>query len=404
MPLRRQLPVHSPLGLAALAAGTRALLSARAGLAAEAEVQRRLAERFAGAAVLRTDSGTSALRLALHALGVARTGPVALPAYCCYDIATAADGAGVPVLLYDLDPLTLGPSLPSLAAALEAGAQAVVAVHLYGVPADLGEICRLAEQHRALVVEDAAQGAGMTWEGRPAGATGSLGVLSFGRGKGCTGGGGGALLANDAAGERALAVARHELARASGGGDRLAAAAAQWLLARPSLYGIPASLPFLGLGETMYREPTPPSAPPAATAGILAATWEAAERENRIRRRNGSRLQEHVVAGGGPALAAIQPPDGGEPGWLRLPVLALQDRAALDTPAARRLGIMPGYPQSLADLPGFGERVANRSADFSGARRLAAQLLTLPTHSLLTDRDLAKLEAWVDRTASEAPA
>ena len=260
-------------------------------------MQRRLAERFAGAAVLRTDSGTSALRLALHALGVARTGPVALPAYCCYDIATAADGAGVPVLLYDLDPLTLGPSLPSLAAALEAGAQAVVAVHLYGVPADLGEICRLAEQHRALVVEDAAQGAGMTWEGRPAGATGSLGVLSFGRGKGCTGGGGGALLANDAAGERALAVARHELARASGGGDRLAAAAAQWLLARPSLYGIPASLPFLGLGETMYREPTPPSAPPAATAGILAATWEAAERENRIRRRNGIRLQEHVVAG-----------------------------------------------------------------------------------------------------------
>ena len=257
VPLRRQLPVHSPLGLAALAAGARALLSPAAGLDAEAEVQRRLAERFSGAAVLRTDSGTSALRLALHALGVARTGPVALPAYCCYDIATAADGAGVPVLLYDLDPLTLGPSFPSLVAVLEAGAQAVVAVHLYGVPADLGEICRLAEQHRALVVEDAAQGAGMSWEGRPAGATGSLGVLSFGRGKGCTGGGGGALLANDAAGERALAVARHELARGSGGGDRLAAAGAQWLLGRPSLYGVPASLPFLGLGETVYREPTP---------------------------------------------------------------------------------------------------------------------------------------------------
>jgi hypothetical protein len=63
--------------------------------------------------------------------------------------------------------------------------------------------------------------------------------------------------------------------------------------------------------------------------------------------------------------------------------------------AARRLGIMPGYPRSLGDLPGFGERVRARERPMAGARRLAASLVTLPTHSLLREGDLRALESWI---------
>jgi len=81
-----------------------------------------------------TDSGTSALRLALSAAADAGRLPVAMPAYSCYDLATAAIGADVPVLLYDLDPLTLEPDEASLTQALEAGARTLVVAHLFGRP------------------------------------------------------------------------------------------------------------------------------------------------------------------------------------------------------------------------------------------------------------------------------
>ena len=64
--------------------------------------------------LLLTDSGTSALALALQRAARERPGPAALPAFCCYDIATAADVAGVPFVLYDVDPETLGPDPASL--------------------------------------------------------------------------------------------------------------------------------------------------------------------------------------------------------------------------------------------------------------------------------------------------
>ena len=80
------------------------------------------------------DSGTSALTMALRSLGRAPT--VALPAYGCFDLATAAIGAGAKVRLYDLDPATLGPLDSSLSEAIEAGIDGLVLAHLYGIPAE----------------------------------------------------------------------------------------------------------------------------------------------------------------------------------------------------------------------------------------------------------------------------
>jgi hypothetical protein len=65
---------------------------------------------------------------------------------------------------------------------------------------------------------------------------------------------------------------------------------------------------------------------------------------------------------------------------------------------------MPGYPRALPDLAGFGGRVSNRDDGFPGARLLADRLITLPTHSLLSEEDLSALEAWIDaRAAGEPP-
>ncbi|HET7789915.1 MAG TPA: DegT/DnrJ/EryC1/StrS family aminotransferase [Gemmatimonadales bacterium] len=396
---RHQPPVASPMTVSACRAGLSAAASPARAMRARRELEALLAARFAPAAMRLLDSGTTALALAIRAAAGDRAGvPVALPAFACYDVATAADAADLPVFLYDLDPGTLTPDLESLRRALRAGAKAVVIAHLYGHPANLSEISALAADAGAVVIEDAAQGAGATVRGRPAGSQASLGVLSFGRGKGWTGGAGGALLGMDAAGLRALDSVPPLAADAPRGFRAVAAAGAQLLLARPAWYALPAALPFLRLGQTVYRRPRPPQPISGASCALLCGTAPLADAEIRIRRRNAERLLDEVARRGCFEAPAAAP--GVEPGYLRLPLILSSDaRAEAVTRAAARLGIAPSYPRALCDLRAFASRCRNRHEGFLGARLLAARLCTLPTHGGLDEGDLASLTEWI-RTVS----
>jgi perosamine synthetase len=376
----RQLPVWSPLTFGAIAAGARA-----AWLSDGEEVRRRLEralrETYAPRDLYLTDSGTSALALALRAVHSATGAPVALPAYCCFDIATAADAAGVPFHLYDLDVGTLSPDLASLRRALEAGAGSVVVAHLYGVPVDLESVQALAAEFGAAVIEDAAQASGCNWKGRPAGSFGVLGVLSFGRGKGVTGGRGGALLVNSEA-WRAPAAATWEehgprRLEQRGSLKDLTMLLAQWLFGRPALYWIPASIPALGLGETIYHPPRSAGAMSTLAAGVLGRTLSLAPEEAAHRRANADRLRG-ALAG----CLEVSPPSGWTAGWLRFPVLRTDPSGAAPDPSGWP-GAARGYPETLAALTGFGSRRLNRTEVFPGATRLSESLWTLPTHGRL---------------------
>ena len=388
--LRRQLPVFSPLQLGSITAG---IGSAFAGEHALRDISRRLDERYGPHDLTLTDSGTSALVLALAAVG----GPAAIPAFCCFDIATACDGAGVAPILYDLDPATMAPDRESLARELAAGARSVVAVHLYGVPVSIPRIRAAAASSGAVVIEDAAQGAGARHAGHRVGTMGSFAVLSFGRGKGVTGGGGGALLCNDPAAAERCSRLEVSLDSSRLPARDVLATAAQWLLARPAVYGVPAALPFLGLGGTVYHRPWVPSGMSAFSCGVLRASLHLEDREADIRRRHAARLAEAIAKRGG-GLRVVTPEDpAARAGYLRLPVIVESEALlpAMRSEAAARLGILPSYPVSLADLPGFRERVVNRGDDFAGARWLAQRLVTFPVHSRVSEGDLESLIAFI---------
>ncbi len=392
---RHQLPVYSPVSPVAVLAGLRAVISDGHPRRAERPVLELLRDRYQPKATLLTESGTAALTGALSgALGDRRGVAVAIPAFSCYDLATAAEGAGASVVLYDTDPHSLAPDLASVRAALGRGATVVVVAHLYGCPVDLVEVNRLAAEAGAIVIEDAAQAAGATVHGRPAGGQASLAVLSFGRGKGLTGGSGGALLAYDAAGARVVERLRGALRKPRRGWPELVAITAQLILERPTLYALPAALPFLRLGQTIYREPRPLRAPSALSYPVIAATWALAEREVAVRRRNAARLLVELRRH--PGFDTIRTPLHTQPGYLRLPVLASPGvrRAAADA-MAKRLGVAPGYPKALCDLEPLSARCLNRDAGFPGSRLLAARLCTLPTHSRLAAQDLTRLEHWI---------
>ena len=377
-------PVYSPLSAGAVTAGAAAAL----GLTSSADVAELVARRFDAGDVLLTDSGTGALTLAIAAALAERPGSaVALPAWACYDLATAADGANAPVLFYDLDPATLGPDTASLEAAVTQGASVVVVVHFYGMPVDLSAL-QPALPAGTLIIEDAAQGAGARVRGRLVGSLGELSVLSFGRGKGLTAGRGGALLARPGVAASLMTRARERMTTRGGGAARdVAALAAQWMLGRPALYGVPAQIPALKLGETVYHAPGPVGPLPAVSAAVLPGSLASADAETLVRQRNARRLLRAVRA---PWLPMRETPDT-DPGFLRLP---LRQEGTGPVREARDLGVLRAYPAALPDLPGF-TRARNRDQPWKGARELAARLVTAPVHSLLSQGDLERLEAWL---------
>lgn len=382
-PLWRQLPVYSPVTFRSLWAGLAGALGFGDPLA---RLQALLMDEYGCRDLILTDSGTSALRLAIQS-AIERTGSdiVALPAYCCFDVATAAVGAGARVALYDVRPDTLGPDFETLREALESGARSVVVAHLYGIPVDLERSRAVCEEYEAVLVEDAAQGAGGAWRGRPLGAHGDLAVLSFGRGKGRTGGGGGCLLANTQRGGELLRSIR-SCPPTGRGFNELAKLSAQWLFGRPWLYGIPASLPFLGIGETVYKEPrTPRSIAPGAAAALL-RNWGPSKQEEIHRR------AVRVPLPNGCRLPAPAEPASAISGALRVAVLTPDGMPHHGS----RYGIAQGYPTGLQVLSALRGRLV-RSGSLPGSQRLTRQLVTVPVHSrigkpvvakgLLTDQD-----------------
>jgi dTDP-4-amino-4,6-dideoxygalactose transaminase len=144
-------------------------------------------------------SGTAALHLALAALGIARGDEVIVPAMTFIATAWAVQYAGARLVLADIDPLrrTLDPQ--DAARRITPRTRAIVAVHLYGQPADMSPLWELARSNGLAIIEDAAQAHGARYQGRPVGSLGRAAAFSFYPSKNLGGcGEGGAVVTDDA--------------------------------------------------------------------------------------------------------------------------------------------------------------------------------------------------------------
>ncbi|MEX2552967.1 MAG: DegT/DnrJ/EryC1/StrS family aminotransferase [Actinomycetota bacterium] len=391
--MRMQLPAYSPVEPTALVGALVDMLRGSGGQTSR--LSEYLATRFDASKVVLTGSGTQALQLALTATargdgGLGDNRLVALPAYSCYDVVTAAVGAGVRATFYDIEPATLTPNRESVTEVLRQGAGVVVAGNLYGFPLDWGWLIEECGRVGAVLIEDAAQGLGSGWRGKSSGSFGDYSILSFGRGKGWTAGEGGALLIRGAYDEI------HVPSTTRVGISAWAALWGLWLMGRPALYRFPTMVPGLGLGETRYRPPgrIEKMAPlVAALTYQLAAT---AARNVEIRRAWAVRwtelFAEHKDATRQWALCA--PTEEAECGYLRYPGCLRSERERESfLLRGRRYGVASGYPKSLPALPQSRRIVAGHHMDTTGAEVLARTLVTLPTHPRMTEHDLRSLAA-----------
>lgn len=128
-------------------------------------------------------SGTAALILVLHALGIRPGDEVITSAHTFIATAEAISAVGAKPVFVEIDPHTYNIDPDAVSAAVTPATRAVIPVHIYGQPADMTRLNAVARRHNLAVIEDAAQAHGATWQGQKAGSLADAACFSFYPGK-----------------------------------------------------------------------------------------------------------------------------------------------------------------------------------------------------------------------------
>jgi len=157
--------------------------------------------RFAGAVnrkhAVAVMNGSVALDAAVAALGLGAGDEVILPTFTIISCVTAILRAGAVPVPVDCDPVTWNSTPEAILAAVTEKTRAIMLVHIYGLPVDMGPVLIYAKDHGIAVIEDAAEAHGLTYKGLPCGSFGDVSTFSFYPNKHVTTGEGGMIVTDD---------------------------------------------------------------------------------------------------------------------------------------------------------------------------------------------------------------
>lgn len=154
--------------------------------------------RFCGTRhAIAVTNGTAALHLALATLGIGAGDEVIVPTLTFVATANAVAYTGAKIVFADSENATWNIDPNDIARRITPRTKAIIVVHLYGHPADMDQIIRLAHAHDLYVIEDAAEAHGAEYHGRRVGSLGNIGTFSFYGNKIITTGEGGMLTLDD---------------------------------------------------------------------------------------------------------------------------------------------------------------------------------------------------------------
>jgi dTDP-3-amino-3,4,6-trideoxy-alpha-D-glucose transaminase len=299
-------------------------------------------------------NGTDAIALALRALDIGAGDEVIVPAMTAGYTALAVIAAGASPVIVDVEPETLTIDPSACAAAVTTRTRAIVPVHLYGQPADMDAIRRVAVRHSLAIVEDCCQAHLATEAGVPIGTRSEAAAFSFYPTKnlGGMGDGGAAITGSDAIASR--------IRQLRNGGQRERGTHLE--------AGVNSRLDDLQAAILRARLP-------------LLTQWT-------IRRRAlASRYRQLLPA----ALRTIRERDPGHVYHL-FPVLTREREALRAHLASVGIETMVHYPAALTTQPAF---ATFASHDCPVAVSAAHELLSLPLSPRLTDQDVVRVAAEV---------
>ena len=274
---------------------------------------------------------------------------------------------------------------------------AITPTHLFGVPSDVLKLRRTVQDPDVAIIEDAAQAMGESWENKKLGTLGDVGFFSLGRGKAFSTVEGGVILTDrdDIAGLLARSVGslpRYGLWRLM---SLISRTVGLILFSHPRFFWIPRLMPFLMLGETIFEANFPILQMSTFQAGLSEKWRDRLEKMRDTRKRNVKRWVEilHEIGDQGSSCQHLQ-----RFGLLRFPIRVRDGdrrRILLRESQNTGAGIMPGYPKSINQLSELG----GMSCDdvLPNAESCAKELVTLPTHTYVTQEDEAVIRRLLSR-------
>jgi dTDP-4-amino-4,6-dideoxygalactose transaminase len=164
-------------------------------------------------------------------------------------------------------------------------------------------------------------------------------------------------------------------------------------MGRPALYRIPASIPALHLGETIYHPAHEPRRISAAAAAIALHALERADRDRDERQLRA----EWYVAGLNDRgeVRPIRAVTEAKPGFLRFPVLL----SGAGSRTAGGLGVVQTYPRALGEESSVSQVLERDASDeWPGAQAVVRHLVTFPTHSAVRASHARRILAWARST------
>jgi dTDP-4-amino-4,6-dideoxygalactose transaminase len=156
-------------------------------------------------------NGTDAVTLALKALDIGPGDEVIVPAMTFFATIEPIVHLGAKPVFVDIDPVSYAIDASAISAKITARTKAIIAVHLYGLPADIKALSQIAKEKRIPLVEDMAQAIGSSFEGKKIGSWGDIACLSFYPTKnlGACGDAGAVLTSSDRLAERVRSLRNH---------------------------------------------------------------------------------------------------------------------------------------------------------------------------------------------------
>lgn len=301
-------------------------------------------------------NGTSAIFIGLTAMGVGSGDEVITTTNTFIATAEAICHAGATPVFVDIDPHTYQMDLAQVESAITPRTRALMPVHLYGNPCDMGGIMQIAERHSLLVVEDSAQAHFARFQGQFVGTFGDAATFSFYPGKN--------LGAYGDAGF--LAMRRHEH-------DEFARRFLDHGRADKYRHDL--------IGHNHRMD--------AIQAGILTVKLRHIDAWTRRRREIASLYDARLVPAG---FQVLRPTPGSEPVYHLYPVQVSNRDDALERLRAASIGAAVHYPIPLHLQPAFAG-LGHARGSMPVAERLADRVLSLPMCGELTDEQASKVVA-----------
>ncbi len=161
------------------------------------EFERAFADYTGMKRAVAVNSGTSGLFLSLLAMGIGEGDEVITTPFTFIATSNVIIMTGAKPVFVDIDPVTLNMDASKVESKITKKTKAIIPVEVFGSPAGFDEVCRIADKHKIIVLEDSCEGLGSALNGKKAGTFGRMSVFAFYPNKQITTGEGGMILTDD---------------------------------------------------------------------------------------------------------------------------------------------------------------------------------------------------------------